>query len=74
VTTLAGWALTILAISLGAPFWFDLLGRFSRLRASGKPETPLPATSSGKPNERIVTPVPAVNVQFERTDAPPDTS
>ena len=33
----------------------DALGRLSRLRSSGKPETPLPATGSGKPNERIVT-------------------
>jgi hypothetical protein len=53
---IGGWLLTILAISLGAPFWFDTLGRLSRLRSSGKPETPLPATSSGKVNERIVTP------------------
>jgi hypothetical protein len=37
------------AISLGAPFWFDTLGRLSRLRSSGKPEAPLPATGSGKP-------------------------
>jgi hypothetical protein len=44
----AGWLLlTITAISLGAPFWFDTLGRLSRLRSSGKPETPLPATGSG---------------------------
>jgi hypothetical protein len=53
---IGGWVLTILAISLGAPFWFDTLGRLSRLRSSGKPETPLPATGSGKPNERILTP------------------
>jgi hypothetical protein len=52
-TTIGGWLLTILAISLGAPFWFDALGRLSRLRSSGKPETPLPATGSGKPGERV---------------------
>ena len=52
----AGWILTILAISLGAPFWFDTLSRLSRLRSSGKPETPLPAAGSGKANERILTP------------------
>ena len=51
-----GWLLTLLAISLGAPFWFDALSRFSRLRSSGKPETPLPAAGSGKSNERIITP------------------
>jgi hypothetical protein len=54
--SVAGWILTILAISLGAPFWFDTLSRLSRLRSSGKPETPLPAAGSGKANERILTP------------------
>jgi hypothetical protein len=63
-----GWALTIIAIALGAPFWFDTLSRLSRLRSSGKPETPLPATGRGQPNERVVdpttqpAPVPPVNV------------
>jgi hypothetical protein len=28
-----GWLLTALAISLGAPFWFDLLNKFINLRA-----------------------------------------
>jgi hypothetical protein len=50
-----GWLVTILAISLGAPFWFDTLSRLSRLRSSGKPETPLPAAGSGKSNERVRT-------------------
>jgi hypothetical protein len=64
---IGGWVLTILAISLGAPFWFDTLSRFSRLRSSGKPETPLPAAGSGKPNERILTPpqVPTVVLQHQ---------
>ena len=30
-----GWLLTIAAISLGAPFWFDLLSKIAHLRASG---------------------------------------
>jgi hypothetical protein len=41
--SLAGWLLTMAAISLGAPFWFDLLGKVARLRASGgrpPPQTP----------------------------------
>jgi hypothetical protein len=64
---IGGWILTILAISLGAPFWFDTLSRFSRLRSSGKPETPLPAAGSGKTNERILTPpqVPTVAIYNE---------
>jgi len=37
VTAVAGWLLTAAAVSLGAPFWFDLLGRFTRLRATGDP-------------------------------------
>lgn len=68
---IGGWILTILAISLGAPFWFDTLSRLARLRSSGKPETPLPAPGSGKPNERVLTPpqVPTVVVQLH--DATP---
>ena len=31
-----GWLITIFAISLGAPFWFDLLNRFMNLRAAGR--------------------------------------
>ncbi len=33
--TLVGWAITALSVSLGAPFWFDLLGRLLNLRAAG---------------------------------------
>jgi hypothetical protein len=32
----AGWILTILAVSLGAPFWFDTLNKFVNLRSAGK--------------------------------------
>lgn len=36
-----GWFLTILAISLGAPFWFDLLNKIVNIRFAGKsPEEP----------------------------------
>jgi len=35
-----GWLIAIAALNLGAPFWFDLLSRFSRLRGSGLQETP----------------------------------
>jgi hypothetical protein len=31
-----GWLVTAVALSLGAPFWFDVLNRFMKLRASGK--------------------------------------
>lgn len=45
-----GWLITIAALSLGAPFWFDLLSRLVRLRGSGVPEPPRSlsdATSTG---------------------------
>ena len=33
--TVLGWLITTAAISLGAPFWFDLLGKVANLRGSG---------------------------------------
>jgi hypothetical protein len=32
-----GWLITMLAVSLGAPFWFDTLSRFMNVRSAGKP-------------------------------------
>lgn len=32
--SLLGWIITALAISLGAPFWYDLLNKFMKLRGS----------------------------------------
>jgi hypothetical protein len=40
---LAGWLATILAIMMGAPFWFDILNKISNLRSTG----PKPASNSG---------------------------
>jgi hypothetical protein len=36
VLKLAGWLITAVAVSLGAPFWFDLLGRMVDPRQSGR--------------------------------------
>jgi hypothetical protein len=35
-----GWLLTVIAVSLGAPFWFDLLSKIISIRASGEPPQP----------------------------------
>lgn len=35
-THLLGWFLTMVALSLGAPFWFDLLKKFINIRNSGQ--------------------------------------
>ncbi len=34
-----GWLITTFAIALGAPFWFDMLGKVTNIRNAGrKPE------------------------------------
>ena len=61
---LLGWFLTIVAISLGAPFWFDVMNKFIGIRNAGaKPKTseqndkPGPAPSGGQgqgaPNAKV---------------------
>ena len=36
-----GWLLTSIAVSLGAPFWFDTLNRFMNIRNAGRaPDEP----------------------------------
>ncbi len=35
----AGYLLTVLALSLGAPFWFDILNKLVKLRTSSKVAT-----------------------------------
>jgi len=42
---LGGWLITFLALSLGAPFWFDALGKIAGLRATGPPAKPAAAPS-----------------------------
>jgi hypothetical protein len=36
-----GWTLTGLAVSIGAPFWYDLLNKFVDLRGAGKKPEPV---------------------------------
>jgi hypothetical protein len=33
---LLGWFLTCVAVSLGAPFWFDVLSNFMNVRSAGQ--------------------------------------
>ncbi|MDX6689122.1 MAG: hypothetical protein QOG15_579 [Solirubrobacteraceae bacterium] len=41
-----GLLLTALAVSFGAPFWFDALSKLGRLRATGKPEGRAPGSAN----------------------------
>lgn len=45
---LLGLALTIVAVLLGAPFWFDLLSKIVRVRATGAPPPASDAVRSGE--------------------------
>ena len=45
---LLGWILTAIAVSLGAPFWFDTLNKFMNLRNAGKS----PDEAAKKPEKR----------------------
>ncbi|HKT84174.1 MAG TPA: hypothetical protein VJQ84_10100 [Solirubrobacterales bacterium] len=47
-TMIFGWLITAIAVSLGAPFWFDALGKLAGLRTTGKKPKPEPeAATSG---------------------------
>ena len=53
-----GWFLTTAAISLGAPFWFDLLNKFVNLRNAGKKPESTSDSGGGSPSASP-TPTPA---------------
>jgi len=45
-----GWIITALAVSLGAPFWFDTLNRFMNIRNAGRaPDEPRDKSSQTAP-------------------------
>jgi hypothetical protein len=58
---LFGWVLTAFAISLGAPFWFDMLNKVINIRSSGKApeEKPKPPQEVPQPLEPGQTPTQA---------------
>jgi len=46
-----GWLITAIAISLGAPFWFDLLGKFMTIAQAGKSSS---SKTTGKTEDEAV--------------------
>ncbi|UQA54822.1 hypothetical protein [Polyangium aurulentum] len=82
VRRLGGWLFTAIAISLGAPFWFDLLNKLINLRAAAPPPakvTPRARATTGvsaalnEPVQQVVRPEqqrPSVPAPL-RSDVPP---
>jgi hypothetical protein len=56
---LLGWALTAVAASLGAPFWFDVLNKIINVRSSGKAPEEKPKEPKEVPQPREPGNVPA---------------
>ena len=56
---LLGWTLTAAAVSLGAPFWFDLLQKIAQIRSSTKPVASAPVTpAADSPIAPVIAEVP----------------
>ncbi|MCU0429642.1 MAG: hypothetical protein MUF42_06685 [Cytophagaceae bacterium] len=53
---LIGWIITALAISLGAPFWFDMLNKLMKLKGTGSKsqDSNLQTTTSSQPAATIM--------------------
>ena len=49
---LLGLTLTVAALTLGAPFWFDVLSKIARLRATGAPPPTTDAVRKGEGEEK----------------------
>jgi hypothetical protein len=66
VEIVAGWAMTAFAITLGAPFWFDVLNKIMVVRSTVKPaeksgdEASKDPTAAGGPQPTAKAPAPAV--------------
>jgi hypothetical protein len=49
---LIGWLLTMLAVSMGAPFWFETLQRLFSIRSAGRAPSEAPKPGSGRATPR----------------------
>ena len=54
LSTLLGWLLTAMAVTLGAPFWFDLLNQFMVVRSTIKPSEKSQPEASKDPSPPAV--------------------
>jgi hypothetical protein len=60
---LLGWIVTMFAVSLGAPFWFDILNKIITIRSSGKAPEEKPKAPEKVPQPREPGNVPAPSEQ-----------
>ncbi|WP_158751186.1 hypothetical protein [Acidobacterium sp. S8] len=73
---LGGWLLTAIAVSLGAPFWFDMLNKLINMRLVGqKPEkaTAVPASGGIDSSGATIVAAPTVDVSVQAPDDPTST-
>lgn len=55
LSVLLGWIITGIAISMGAPFWFDLLNKLMKLKGSGGSSNKNSEKSGGS-NQTVIQP------------------
>jgi len=70
VLKIVGLLATTFAVSLGAPFWFDLLNKFMAFRSSGTP----PQSNAGPPAPLVTTLQVVAGANASPTIAPPGAS
>jgi len=71
---IVGYFLTAFAVTLGAPFWFDVLNRLMVIRATVKPTEKSPDEASQDPQPASATPAPVIKIlpaPQQETDKPP---
>ncbi len=66
IEMIVGWLITAFAVTLGAPFWFDLLNRFMIIRSTIKPTQKSPDEASADPQAVA----PADDPATKNTDMP----
>ena len=73
LSLLLGWLITALAVTLGAPFWFDVLNKFMVIRSTVKPDEKSRDEGSKDAQGAQNPPSPAATGGSASADAPPPT-
>ncbi|MBC7775971.1 MAG: hypothetical protein H7246_11100 [Phycisphaerae bacterium] len=72
LSKIAGWLLTGVAVTMGAPFWFEMLRKLLALKgsSSGDSDKSIANSSGGKTETKPVTSFEMKSAGSDRTDAP----